>query len=80
MKKIDLKEWMKKHRFTPSNLARDLGIKASATVWEWTNRGRSPIPKTMEKLNNVVKRVEKEPFPAEDFFDNPIIRKIRKIK
>lgn len=67
--KKNLREWMKKNRFSQVTLSHALGLSSSATVHEWLNNGRKPHPKTMEKFDELIKEVDKKPFKAKLFFE-----------
>lgn len=66
--KKSLIEWMLYNRFNQRSLARALDIKSPSTVLEWQHNGRKPHPSTMKKFDDLIKRVDKNPFPAKQFF------------
>jgi len=75
MGKRDLNEWMQEHRFTPSILARELNLKSSATIFEWRKNNRVPYKETLLIFNELIKRIEKKPFEATEFFDSDRAKK-----
>ena len=67
--RIKFIKWCEKHRFTPTNLAKALEVATPSTIWEWKYNGRNPHPSTLERFDALIAKVEKDPFPAKELFD-----------
>jgi len=65
--KKDLKEWQKEHRITSVQLAKDLGVTVQ-TIHNFRGNKSRPVQKTIKKLDDLVARYEKNPFPSGLFF------------